>query len=47
MPPIVVVSKIGERTFDTIMADGLGGRRLPKVRSRLQRMTGVTAGLEG
>ena len=45
--PIVVVSKIGERTFDTIMAEGIDGRRLPKVRSRLQRMTGVTVGLEG
>lgn len=45
--PIVVVSKIGERTFDSIMATGLGGARLPKVRSRLQRMTGVTVGLDG
>ena len=45
--PLVVVSKIGERTFDTIMADGMAGRRLPKVRARLQRMTGVTVGLEG
>lgn len=45
--PLVVVSKIGERTFDTVMADGLLGRRLPKVRAHMQRLTGVTVGLEG
>ncbi len=45
--PIVVVSKIGERTFDTILASGIQGGRTPQVKRSMRRMIGSTVGLEG
>lgn len=44
--PIVVVSKIEGRVFDAVLAQGLTGSRLPRVRTALRRMSGVSVGLD-
>lgn len=44
--PLVIVSKIGERTFDSVLATGINSGRTPQVKRSMRRMIGTTVGLE-